>query len=731
MASVSDSSTSTTPAVLTPESTGTNQTSSPELSGSANADVGKKGKRQAAFYPIMNASNKAQKPFSRSAAKRQSVMALGSIEHLQYYFTKTGIQAKQKPSALDKPHLGLVPAIGGENRVNNNSSIASLSEITLPPTPIIPNQSRPAFPEVLKTYETDPESLKPGLIEDLILVSRVWRLEPDQARPTNQGERGMDHHFDVLGALQATTRAIRSVRNYVVSLPFESVGSIGELFRSSRLSAAARKVSSSSSSSTVIQNDPLSLIRRSALEVLTILRDIEDRYRLPLSDDAYDAHSDGGRGGSDSSSTGSRMGNPSGVLDELERDHHSEAELEGLHEVDADTSVAFSLVRVQGRDEHVPVWEDEDYDRPFNDDEQQKREGWDERLVLGSGWLYRQDVSMDELRKERDVVGGYLDVVDEALFSGHKGDGDKERGWTQEKKKLLDKRRPTSRSKSRRTSAGDAETRSLGMGFSFPDASGRRRVSTGMLGNMLESTKLSDEPSTMEGIAEEEGPEEEEEEGVKEEDEDSGVDDEELPEWAKRNAFLETPLDRCHALIHYFLPQHLQSALPSEGSPREVFLDSLSSGQLLCISYNAGVRKSKKPWGYVSKDGIHDLIALEKAAVETGDTKAKTGWTFRRSDNLRLWVGALKLRYMLPIVTPAVPAGPRPPAGPSSRPPSSNNTPVTSPSAQQRKFPTNEPPILFDAKIVAKKDDGWEDMLEAVLLRWMWRVVDETRLNPQ
>ncbi|KAK1232863.1 hypothetical protein PQX77_003976 [Marasmius sp. AFHP31] len=722
MASVSDSSASTTPGILTPESTGTNQTSSPELAGSASGDVGKKSKRQAAFYPNVNSSNKTQKPFSRSAAKRQSVMALGSIEHLQYYFTKTGIQARQKPSVLDKPHLGLVPAIGGDHRTSN-PSIASLSEITLPPTPVIPHQSRPAFPEVPKSYEVDPESLKPGLIEDLVLVSRVWRLDPEQARSdVEQGD-----HFDVLGALQATTRAIRSVRNYVVSLPFESVGNIGELFRSNRLSAAARKVSSSSATSTISQNDPLSLIRRSALEVLTVLRELEERYRLPLSDDAYDAHSDGGRGGSDSSSSSSRLGNPTGILDDLERDHHGEAELEATHEVDADTSVAFSLVRVEGRDEHIPVWENEDGDQPFNEEDQQKREGWDERLVLGSGWLYQQDVNLGDLQKERDVVGGYLDVVDEALFSEHKSEGDKERGWTQAKRKLLDKRRPTSRSKSRRTSAGDAEGRSLGMGFSFPEGGGRRRVSTGMISNMLESTKLSDEPSAMEGIAEEEGAEEEEDTVPHEDDGDSGVEDDELPEWAKRNAFLETPLDRCYALIQHLLPSHLQGALPPEGSLRTIFLDSLSSGQLLCASYNAGVRKSKKPWGYVSKDGIHDLITLEKAAAEAGDTKAKTGWTFRRSDNLRLWVGALKLRYMLPIVTPAVPAGPRPPAGRGSQPPSSTNTPLTSPSAQQRKFPTNEPPISFDAKVVAKKDDGWEDMLEAVLLRWMWRVVDERR----
>ena len=56
----------------------------------------KKKRRQTAFYPKMNASNTPQKPFSRSAAKRESVMALGSIEHLQHYFTKTGLTAKKK-----------------------------------------------------------------------------------------------------------------------------------------------------------------------------------------------------------------------------------------------------------------------------------------------------------------------------------------------------------------------------------------------------------------------------------------------------------------------------------------------------------------------------------------------------------------------------------------------------------------------------------------------------------
>ena len=64
----------------------------PDPSGSQ----GKRPRRQVAFYPNMNSSNKPQKPFSRSAAKRESVMALGSIEYLQHYFTKTGIAAESE-----------------------------------------------------------------------------------------------------------------------------------------------------------------------------------------------------------------------------------------------------------------------------------------------------------------------------------------------------------------------------------------------------------------------------------------------------------------------------------------------------------------------------------------------------------------------------------------------------------------------------------------------------------
>ena len=95
----SDSSASTSPLLLTPESTGSQLAividSPSSNAGSVSPSTTRKTRRQTAFYPNMNSSNKPQKPFSRSAAKRESVMALGSIEHLQHYFTKTGLASKK------------------------------------------------------------------------------------------------------------------------------------------------------------------------------------------------------------------------------------------------------------------------------------------------------------------------------------------------------------------------------------------------------------------------------------------------------------------------------------------------------------------------------------------------------------------------------------------------------------------------------------------------------------
>jgi hypothetical protein len=352
------------------------------------------------------------------------------------------------------------------------------------------------------------------VVDDLAAVSHTWLLDSD-------GDRKTDAPIDVLTVLKITTRAIRSIRNYLLSLPDESTGTIRAHFRPKILGPGKAQPHSNVPASSSSQPDPLTLIRRSALEVLTVLRALEETCRLPLSDDAYDAQSDGGGG------SHSRLASPINRLEDLPPD------TEGG--IDPDTSVTFSLVQVQGRYESVPVWEDED-DGSFpvgiaEEEEKEKREHWDERLVLGSGWLYRQDVTLDELAKERDVVSAYVDVVDEVLFGGKKTEGGKERGWERERRKVVEKEdRGLSRAKGRRVSAIDSSGRGSPMFLSVGDG-GRRRVSTGML-DMMGGVSLSEEPDDMGDIREDDEAEE-------------SVDDEELPEWAHRNSFVNDNLSKC------------------------------------------------------------------------------------------------------------------------------------------------------------------------------------------
>ncbi|KAJ7641514.1 hypothetical protein FB45DRAFT_900390 [Roridomyces roridus] len=701
----SDSSASTTPMVLTPDSTGT-----ADLDVPASA---KKARRQTAFYPNMNSTNKPQKPFSRSAAKRESVMALGSIEHLQHYFTKTGIEAKK--NNLTKPHHGLVPVFGG---LSISTNVSTTNIMDLPPSPAIPHPQAPAFPPYVKTFEMDPESLLPSVIDDLSDVSFAWRIDqpvaPPQPSATDRlGVAGLGppDSVDVLKVLKTTTRAVRSVRNYLLSLPDESAGTIRAHFRSRQTGSSLRPSTLSSSNSfgdlraaaskdkdahaakSAAPPDPLALIRKSALEVLTVLRELEERCRLPLSDDAYDAQSDGGRH--------SRVASPSSNSEELPSE-------EGDHLHEGDTSVAFSLVQVNGRFESVPVWEEEDQGWDYDDEkDKEKKEGWDEKLVLGSGWLYRQNVRLDDLKKERDVVGTYLDVVDEVIFEGKKTGGEaKERGWEREKRKAIEKGSVRAKSQAkRRGSSLDGEGPTV---LAPSGDKAKRRVSVGMF-EMMSSLRITEEPADM-GEINEEG-----------EDSDGSVDEEALPEWARRTAFEGDEIARAHAFLSAFLPASLLPALEAPSS-RETFLECLSSGQLLCVAYNTCVRKSKKPWGYISRDGIHDILALEQAARDSGpDDASKKGWTFRRIDNLRLWAGALKIRYLLPLVTPAVP----PPGGTTPI----SGTPLTSPAATAvpQRFNPDQPPIVFDAKAVARKDPGWDGILEGALLRWVQRAVAERR----
>ncbi|PSR77736.1 hypothetical protein PHLCEN_2v7720 [Hermanssonia centrifuga] len=466
----------------------------------------KRSRRQVAYYPNMNSINKPLKPFSRSAAKRESVMALGSIEHLQHYFTKTGIAAEKNPS--NKPGKGMVPAIGGLD-LRPRPPLYDLREFELPQTPVVPQIVQPAFPPFIKTYEIDPENLRPTVIEDLGAVEQAWWLtgiqEPSllNANDTRSKSHEADR-VDVLDLLRTTTHAVRSVRNYLLSLPDDSTTPVNRKpqFRPNQLSSSPlpkRQASQPDSAA-----DPHSRIRRSALEVLTVLRAVEETSRLPLSDDAYDAQSDHGEHAS--ASGASNSGSGSGGA-------HSRAVSPDYIDADTEAPVSISYLQVGGRHEAVPVWEDEeDYDlNQAGEESRQKRDRWDERLVLGGGWLYQQDVRQTELAKEREVVARYLDVVDEVLFGGRK---DGTRGWVREHGKA----EKDKRNKDRRVSTGD-----IGHNMMSSNRSKRRVVSTGMLDTMRELI-VTEEPEEVEKLSDEES-----------------VEDDDLPDWAKRTDFIDDP----------------------------------------------------------------------------------------------------------------------------------------------------------------------------------------------
>ena len=85
----------------------------------------------------------------------------------------------------------------------------------------------------------------------------------------------------------------------------------------------------------------------------------------------------------------------------------------------------------------------------------------------------------------------------------------------------------------------------------------------------------------------------------------------------------------------------------------------------------------------------------------------------------------MKLRYTLPIHIPSHLSG------------TPISTPLSSPSAKMQSFTfpnkvkmdhRRESPIVFDARVVAKKEEGWEDMLESALFRWVDKVVEEKRV---
>jgi hypothetical protein len=273
----------------------------------------------------------------------------------------------------------------------------------------VPVPHRNPFHERVKSYKTDPDEHLPELVKDLEAVSDIWALGASEQRveqnhvaesssaaciesPTQASRAVMLSPLDILAVLKSTTAAIRSVRNYLVVLPDDhdySPSPVNTLLSPSQ-SPRIKPVSLPRQSG----DTPLSLIRQLALELLGVLRDIEEKYRLPITEEASDALSDHGSG-----SARSRVPSP------------------GSDGSESGTSFAFSMVKAKHVDKEILVYSDDEDD--INKEElDEKRETWDEKLVLGGGWLYRHNVTLLDLEKEREVVAHYLETVDKLMFGG-------------------------------------------------------------------------------------------------------------------------------------------------------------------------------------------------------------------------------------------------------------------------------------------------------------------------
>ena len=187
-------------------------------------------------------------------------------------------------------------------------------------------------------------------------------------------------------------------------------------------------------------------------------------------------------------------------------------------DADSEAPIAISYLHVGGRREVVPVWEDEEVDDFNLMTEEEKKDRWDEKLVLGGGWLYMQDVAREDLDDQREVIARYLDAVDEVLFGGRMSG---KRGWARERERERELAERHRRAGRRRVSAGIVE----GANGTPTKRTGRRVVSANML-DAMRSLVVTEEPEDMGHVSEEE----------------SVVDDDDLPEWAKRSSFPDDPI---------------------------------------------------------------------------------------------------------------------------------------------------------------------------------------------
>lgn len=393
----------------------------------------------------------------------------------------------------------------------------------------------------------------------------------------------------------------------------------------------------------------------------------------------------------------------------------------------------------------------------------------------------RKIVALSSLRKEREVVKEYLTTVNNVLALVSHGPGKRTRT---------------------RASLANLQQRSLGRNLGLGSAPG---LTIDRLSRRYQSASVGDTPAIRVQLH---GPEQDDkaqdtlgmgavsiDDSIDEGDADliltGAAGEEDLPPWARGGQdYPGGSMARARDLLIDNLPSELASEVPlldevdpshpytqkeeddedfdTPSTGKFAFLSALSNGQLLCLAYNEALRQSKRPWGFIQPQDIHDVMTYERAAQEarknksaqerieeklereerkrkgetsTSGTNSSLGWTFRRTENLRVWTAALRLRYLLSFSTSQQVVAPA--AASTTRRMSSftygnaSNTSkedlalveLSSSGSAVPPQATLLPPLapVFDPKIVARKQLGtpWLDMLEEALCSWAQAVVSE------
>ncbi|KPV76168.1 uncharacterized protein RHOBADRAFT_52212 [Rhodotorula graminis WP1] len=236
------------------------------------------------------------RPFSRSALQRQSVHTLPSIHHLQHGFAKLGLLAQAHPRAAPPPRRtssssnGVLQPLEHESAVDGDGG--AIDELgPQPDKPVVDLRMPWERDEALTRSAVlkDEAQLRSEAYEALDAVCDCWSIAPGSTRPpcrpsssstmsrnpstasaitpmspaddTSFPSSADDANLPLVPTLLATTTlAVRAIQAFAVSLPSPPAPS-----RAGTESA----------------ENPLIVLRRTSLDVLGMLREIEARYRLP------------------------------------------------------------------------------------------------------------------------------------------------------------------------------------------------------------------------------------------------------------------------------------------------------------------------------------------------------------------------------------------------------------------------------------------------------------------